>query len=81
MHKIIIELKKDISDEALGELTSAINGALGKRSLNIIKTETNSPYRFEFKADDMQFRFVQIELLQLKQNRLFFDNVEDLRVE
>lgn len=75
MYKVIIELKKDISDGTLKELTEIINKAFDNRVGKVVGTQTNSPYCFEFSGSKDLFCCLQIAMLQLKKIKLFWDNV------
>ncbi len=75
MYKVIIELKKDISDETLTELTEIINKAFDNRGGKVVGTETSSPYCFEFSGEKKRFGCMQLALVDLKRIKLFWDNV------
>lgn len=76
MYKVIIELKKDISDETLKELTEIINKAFDNRGGKVVGTETSSPYCFEFSGGEDMFGCLQLGLLILKDIKIFWDNVD-----
>ena len=75
MYKVIIELKKDISEETLKELTEIINKAFDNRGGKVAGTQTESPYCFEFVGDKKRFGCMQLALVDLKRIKLFWDNV------
>lgn len=72
MYKVIIELKKDISDGTLKELTEIINKAFDNRGGKVVGAETNSPYCFEFSGEtEAEYGCMQLGLLILKENVTF----------
>ena len=72
MYKVIIELKKDISDETLKELTEIINKAFDNRVGKVVGTETNSPYCFEFSGEtEAEYGCMHWGLMLLKDNVTF----------
>lgn len=75
MYKVIIELKKDISEDVLKKLTEIINAAFDNRGGKVPNANTASPYRFEFVGDEDMFGCMQLGLLTLKDNKAFWDNV------
>lgn len=75
MYKVIIELKKDISDGTLKELTEIINKAFDNRGGKVVGAETDSPYCFEFSGGEDMFGCMQLALVDLKRIKLFWDNV------
>ncbi|MBO7254578.1 MAG: hypothetical protein J6V36_04670 [Clostridia bacterium] len=75
MYKVIIEIKKDISDETLYELTTIINNAFDNRGGKVVGTKTNSPYCFEFSGDEDKYECLDSSADILKEYKLFWDNV------
>jgi|GEM_PF-258231 len=75
MYKVIIELKKDISDETLKELTTIINKAFDNRDGKVVGTKTNSPYCFEFSGDQDKYNCLDLSVGNLKKIELFWENV------
>lgn len=75
MYKVIIELKKDISDGTLKELTEIINKAFDNRGGKVVGTETDSPYCFEFSGGEDKYGCLDLGTVILSEQKLFWDNV------
>lgn len=75
MYKVIIELKKDISEETLKKLTEIINAAFDNRLGTIANSHTSSLYRFEFVGSEDEFTCLQIGLLALGEEKTFMSSV------
>ncbi len=76
MYEVIIEFKHDIAEEILQELTEVIAAAFDNIGGCIRNSHTASPYRFEFSGDEDGFECLQLGLLILEDNKLFWDNVD-----
>ncbi len=75
MYRVLIELKKDISDETLKELTEIINSAFDNEEGKVARTKTESPYCFEFSGDKEKWSCLDLSAEILKEYKLFWDNV------
>ncbi len=75
MYRVLIELKKDISDETLKELTVIINSAFDNEEGKVIGTKNESPYCFEFSGDKEKWSCLNLSAEILKEYKLFWDNV------
>ncbi len=75
MYKVIIELKKDISDGMLKELTEIINKAFDNCGGKVVGTETNSPYCFEFSGGEDKWGCLDLSVVILSEQKLFWNNV------
>ncbi|MBE6692111.1 MAG: hypothetical protein E7586_02095 [Ruminococcaceae bacterium] len=75
MYKVIIELKKDISEDVLKKLTETINSAFDNRLGTIANSHISSPYRFVFVGGEEEFTCLQIGLLALGEEKTFMSNV------
>lgn len=76
MYKVIIELKKDISEDVLKELTEIINKAFDNRGGKVLNINTTSAYCFEFVGEEEKFGCMQMGLLALGEEKTFMSNVE-----
>ena len=75
MYKVIIELKNNISEKMLKELTKIINGAFENRGGKIFDSDTASLYRFEFVGDYPMYGCLDLGTVILRENELFWNNV------
>lgn len=75
MYKVIIELKKDISDKILKELTEIINDSFDNEDGKVVGSKTSSPYCFEFAGDKNEYKCLYSSIHVLKNYKLFWDNV------
>lgn len=76
MYRVIIELKKDISEDVLKKLTEDINKAFDNRLGKILNSHVGSCYHFEFVGEEEEFSCLQIGLLALGDEKAFMSNVE-----
>lgn len=76
MYKVIIELKKDISEDVLKKLTEIINAAFDNRGGRVSDSCADSLYRFEFVGGEEFFGCMQLGLLILKDNKLFWNSTD-----
>ena len=75
MYKVIIELKKDISEDVLKQLTEVINAAFENRGGKVSDSRTDSLYRFEFAGDYSEYGCLDLGTVLLKENELCWNNV------
>ena len=75
MYKVIIELKKDISEDVLKQLNEVINAAFENRGGKVSDSRTDSLYRFEFAGDYSEYGCLDLGTVLLKENELFWNNV------
>lgn len=80
MYKVIIELKKDISEDVLKKLTEIINAAFDNRGGKVSDFCADSLYRFEFAGEtENEYGCLQLGILNLKESVLFRAHVSECR--
>lgn len=75
MYKVIIELKKDISEDVLKKLTEIINAAFDNRGGKVSDSCADSLYRFEFVGSEADYSCLDLGTVILKREELFWDSV------
>ena len=81
MYKVIIELKNDISNEMLKTLEIIIESAFDNRGGKILRSESISPYYFEFIGDDDKYGCMDLSAKILGEQKIFLENVESWKWE
>lgn len=76
MYRVIIELKKDISEDVLKKLTEDINKAFDNRLGKFLDSDAASSFRFEFIGrEEETLNCLQLGVFYLGENKLFMNNV------
>ncbi len=75
MYKVIIELKKDISEDVLKKLTEIINSAFDSGVGKVVNSCTTSAYCFEFVGTRNEYECLDVGVGDLGEMELFLNNI------
>lgn len=74
MYRTVIELKKDVEENTLQQLKSIIENAFSNREGTVVNI-SNKPFCFEFAGGEKEHGCLEIGLLNLKREKLFWQYV------